>query len=71
MEKKSLSTEDSVELLEKDLTDNPFRSQLLRFIDVVWTFFDFDVFGYGSFQTVNKGFLKSTSVQILFAFISD
>jgi hypothetical protein len=50
---KTLSTKDSVKVVEIDLTDHQFRGQLLRFIDKVWTFFDFDVFGTEFFKLFN------------------
>ena len=62
---KNLSTKDSVKIVEIDLTDHQFRGQLLRFIDKVWTFFDFDVFGTGVFQTVQG--MKPSGVQYIFA----
>ena len=62
---KNLSTKDSVKIVEIDLTDHQFRGQLLRFIDKVWTFFDFDVFGTGSFQTVQG--MRPSGVQFIFA----
>ena len=51
--------------LEQDLTDHPLRIEILRFIDVVWTLFDFDVLGFGNYQTVSG--MKSTDVQACFA----
>jgi hypothetical protein len=62
---KNLSAKDSVKIVEIDLTDHLFRGQLLRFIDKVWTFFDFDVFGTGDFQTVQG--MKPSGVQYIFA----
>jgi hypothetical protein len=62
---KNLSIKDSVKIVEIDLTDHQFRGQLLRFIDKVWTFFDFDVFGTGVFQTVQG--MKPSGVQYIFA----
>ena len=62
---KNTSTKKSVQIVEIDLTDHQFRGQLLRFIDKVWTFFDFDVFGTGVFQTVQG--MKPSGVQYIFA----
>ena len=62
---KQLSTKEGVEIVEIDLTDHQFRGQLLRFIDKVWTFVDFDVFGTGQFQTVLG--MKPSGVQFIFA----
>ena len=62
---KNLSAKDSVKIVEIDLTDHQFCGQLLRFIDKVWTFFDFDVFGAGDFQTVQG--MKPSGVQYIFA----
>ena len=62
---KNLSAKDSVKIVEIDLTDHQFRGQLLRFIDKVWTFVDFDVFGTGQFQTVLG--MKPSGVQFIFA----
>ena len=62
---KILSTKEGVEIVEIDLTDHQFRGQLLRFIDKVWTFVDFDVFGTGQFQTVLG--MKPSGVQFIFA----
>ena len=62
---KKLSTKEGVEIVEIDLTDHQFRGQLLRFIDKVWTFVDFDVFGTGQFQTVLG--MKPSGVQFIFA----
>ena len=62
---KKLSTKEGVEIVEIDLTDHQFRGQLLRFIDKVWTFVDFDVFGSGKFQTVLG--MKPSGVQFIFA----
>lgn len=62
---KKLSTKEGVKIIEIDLTDHQFRGQLLRFIDKVWTFVDFDVFGTGQFQTVLG--MKPSGVQFIFA----
>ena len=62
---KNLSAKDSVKIVEIDLTGHQFLGQLLRFIDKVWNFVDFDVFGTEDFQTVQG--MKPSGVQYIFA----
>ena len=56
--------DDGIKIKFKDLSDSPIRVQLLRYIDTLWTYFDFDVFGYRKHQFVKT--LKATQVQELF-----
>jgi hypothetical protein len=56
--------DDGKKIKYKDLSENSIRLHLLRFIDALWLYFDFDVFGHGKHQSV-KG-LRAAQVQELF-----
>jgi hypothetical protein len=56
--------DDGKKIKYKDLSENSIRLHLLRFINALWLYFDFDVFGHGKHQSV-KG-LRAAQVQELF-----